>query len=599
MVTPTSLNDPLILQEIARARKQGKFPSPTDWRKYWIYFIMIDRFNNPDHGPNFQWNDATRMGFQGGVFEGIRQKLDYLHDLGVGALWLTPALKNCQYDHTTYHGYGIQDFLAPEPRFGNHPAQVEDELKALVHDAHERGIYIIFDIVLHHTGDVFTYAGLGDLAPWSSQKYVVRWKNSAGVPLWPNPQVSNDPNPRDALVWPQELQFNTLFEEQGKAGPLAGDFETLRSFAQNNGDLPALQLLIRAYKDIIARFDVDGLRIDTLKYISPQAARIFANAIREFARTINKENFFIFGEVWDNEDEIAQFVGRDTRFTNADTPIGVDAALDFPLFFILPGVCKGSLAPSELVRVYQKRKEAEESILSTHGDASGFFVTFLDNHDQRERFYYQDPTQPHRYDCQVTLALGCLFTLPGIPCVYYGTEQGLSGHGDAFEAVREALWGKPHAAEQADAFDKQHPFYLALQQLAQVRKAHPALCYGRYYFRPLSGDGTHFSISSYAPGVLAYSRILDDQEVLVIANTQPEQFWVGEVIIDGSLNQPGDSYTLLYSNVGGPTAPKNVNLHAKGSVTIQEADGQTITDGPICVLPVQLQPMEVQIGSKS
>ena len=452
------------------------------------------------------------------------------------------------------------------------------------------GMHVIFDIVLHHTGDVFTYDGQGELPAWSDQRRPVLWKDSSGRPRWTNPVPVDDPRPLDAVVWPAELHENRFFEDQGLSGPVAGDFSTLRAFAQQDGDLPALQTLIRAYKDIVAKYDVDAFRIDTLKYISPQVSRIFSNAMREFAWTINKKNFFLFGEVWDTEDTITEFIGRDTKTTVSDEPIGVDAALDYPLFFALTGVSKGLNPPSDVVRVFRKRKDAERTILSTHGDASGFFVTFLDNHDQHQRFYFQDPANPHRFDDQVTLALGCLFSLPGIPCVYYGTEQGLSGQGNNNEAVREALWGKP-----GGAFDRAHPFYQAIQQLNNVRNNHPALRAGRYYFRPISGDHVHFSISPYAPGILLHSRILDDQEVVVVANTSTTNSWDGEVIIDGSLNRAGDTYTILYSNKGGTANnPGQVIERPSGTVEIHEVD-DSIGQGPVNVLPVHLQPMEIQL----
>ena len=79
------------------------FPSPTDWRDSWFYFMMIDRFNNPAAPPHHQpwvqpWGD-----YRGGTFAGIRQQLDYLQELGVGALWLSPLLKNCQFS-PSYQG---------------------------------------------------------------------------------------------------------------------------------------------------------------------------------------------------------------------------------------------------------------------------------------------------------------------------------------------------------------------------------------------------------------------------------------------------------------------------------------------------------------
>ena len=103
------------------------FPSPEDWRDQWIYFLMVDRFNNPQIAPQptsvpF---DGLVGEFRGGSFNGVRAQLDYLKELGVGAIWLSPVLKNCQYNPSSYHGYGIQDFLQIDPRFASDPGAVK------------------------------------------------------------------------------------------------------------------------------------------------------------------------------------------------------------------------------------------------------------------------------------------------------------------------------------------------------------------------------------------------------------------------------------------------------------------------------------------
>lgn len=105
-------------------------------------------------------------------------------------------------------------------------------------------------------------------------------------------------------------------------------------------------------------------------------------------------------------------------------------------------MAKGFLPPAELAHMFEYRKQVQKGLLSSHGESSRYFVTFLDNHDQHSRFYYVDPENPKKYEAQLTLAIGCLFTLQGIPCLYYGTEQGLHGMGDSDQCVREALWGK-------------------------------------------------------------------------------------------------------------------------------------------------------------
>src|SRR4051794_30414636 len=135
----------------------GAFPSPADWRDEWIYFLMLDRFNNPTAPPHHTPFDDPFDGYQGGNFAGVRQRLSYIKNLGAGAIWLSPVLKNLPFAAKSYHGYGIHDFLRAEPRFASNPANADDELRSLVDAAHDAGLYVIFDIVLNHTGDVFAY----------------------------------------------------------------------------------------------------------------------------------------------------------------------------------------------------------------------------------------------------------------------------------------------------------------------------------------------------------------------------------------------------------------------------------------------------------
>jgi glycosidase len=245
--------------------------------------------------------------------------------------------------------------------------------------------------------------------------------------------------------------------------------------------------------------------------------------------------------------------------------------------------------------MFQHRRDVQRGLLSSHGDASSYFVTFLDNHDMTNRFYFRDPGNPHRFDDQLTMGVACLYSLIGIPCLYYGTEQGLHGLGGSDRAVREALWGKP-----GDPFDRQHPFYKAIAQIAKVRAKQPALRYGRQFFRPLSGDndGVHFGISPFDGGVLAFSRILDNQEVLVVANTNTSQPFSGEVIIDSALNGDKDKIDLLFSNNAQPQPPGRASTKAGGSVEIHEVNG-AITNGPARVVRVSLRPMEVQLLRKA
>lgn len=583
----------------------GAFPSPQDWRDQWIYFLMVDRFNNSAAPPRSMPYDQAYSGFQGGNLAGVKDQLPYIKGLGAGAIWLSPVLKNVPNQEGTYHGYGIRDFLHVDPRFAKDANNADNELRDLVDAAHAQGMYVILDIVLNHTGDAFAYVcdsgesnctgSNGAQADFRSFTRPVLWRDQNAVAQSGWNDIANLPDmSADPMVWPKELQKNSYFRMQGMPDPngsdTVGDFYSLKQFLTDNTDLQ--QFLIRSFQYVIARFDIDGFRIDTLRYLKGGLAQLFGNAIREYAMTIGKKNFFTFGEVnvGNAEDVITQFIGRNTSLPD-EQMVGVDAALDFPLFDCLPGLVKGEQPPSAVAAMYAHRKSDEATILSSHGDATRFFVTFLDNHDQNERIRYIDPTNATRFDDQVTLGLASLFCLPGIPCVYYGTEQGLSGHGSAVEAVREALWGGPGFATAGDTY------YEDVAGIAKIRRECPALRYGRFYFRPVSGDGKNFGVSPYNGGVLAFSRILMDQEILVAANTDTQNAHSLNVIVDLTLHGAGDALRVLYSNKTAPAAVGNVAQLAGGSVVVAETDG-TMGTGPLNCVSVTLQPMEVQIIGK-
>jgi hypothetical protein len=151
--------------------------------------------------------------------------------------------------------------------------------------------------------------------------------------------------------------------------------------------------------------------------------------------------------------------------------------------------------------------------------------------------------------------------------------------------VRECLWAGP-------GFDENSPFYRDIQAIANVRNEQPALRYGRFYFRPASGDGQTFGISPFPHGVLAFSRILNDVEVIVVANTSTDQSQSLDVIVEIQLSVVGSVNKVLYSNKDNPSPPGPVV--ETGRVTVHEVDG-SIGNGPLHTIHVILKPMEVQI----
>lgn len=589
------------------------FPSPADWRDQPIYFLMLDRFNNPTRPPLGTWNKPFGS-FQGGTFDGVQAQLGYIKELGFGAIWLSPVQKNLQWEEFSYHGYGIHDFLAIEPRFASDvaaaradPAIAERELRSLVDAAHAHGLYVILDVVIDHVGNVFGYApGASDGSNSERQfkelgdPYPVFWRDEHGVALQDATAFPANPS-RDAVVWPREFHANEFFRRRGAyeaSHTREGDFASLKELVTElagDGSFPVRDYLIRSLQYLIARYDVDGFRIDTLKHVEPAFARVFGNAMREFALSIGKHNFFTFGEVAEPSDEafLAQFIGRDTLDPEAGEVIGVDAALDFPLrTHLAPYAKAGNVVPETLAQMYANRKRAQRSLLTNHGEASQYFVTFLDNHDDVDfRFTPLSPDDTSGFDPQFSLGYGCLMALQGIPCVYYGAEQGLTGMGPGTgdAGVREALWGKP------GAFDRGSKFYRVLQELLALRSREPALRYGRQYFRPVSGDTSTFGISPFPNGVAAFSRVLDNREVVVVANPSTTETVDVHVVLDHALNPEGGAYAILYTNQPGAIPPGIVSVRRGDEVVVNEVDGTVRRGGPVKSVRAQLRPMEIQI----
>ncbi len=531
------------LSEIDFKFKNKAFPSPIDWRDHFIYFLLVDRFNNgdkkiPAYNPTtaiHNRDDSEGEKWQRGTLKGIIDKLDYIKNLGCTAIWLSPVFKNRK-EMNTYHGYAIQNFLDIDPRFGT----IKD-LQKLVQTAHKKDMYVILDIVVNHTGDNWMYPGgytyyysNGEKFPFGSWRTIEQEK---GI-QWPN----------DA-VWPVEFQNPEFYRRKGEIVhwdefPEAreGDFCSLKELDTSNKMV--LKSLIDIYKFWIAMTDIDGYRLDAIKHIEDSSTSIFCSAIREYAEKIGKKNFFLFGEIIGDDKLIDQYIGRNARLPDSNERFpSLDAALDFPLWGVLEWVIKGLSNPYELRARYERFKE----LYSDHGQASQYFVTFVDNHDQigrnpKGRFLYNNPFQN-----QAKLAIGYLLTSIGIPCIYYGTEQGFNGGGDNDKYLRECMFGGKWGAFNTTGyhfFNAEHPLYKNIRQIAGIRKKEPALRYGRQYFREISGNGIDFGFPIDGKCTLAYSRILDDTEILIALNLDSEPR-IDYVTVDSYLSPQGKKMVNL------------------------------------------------------
>nr|WP_321497893.1 alpha-amylase family glycosyl hydrolase [uncultured Methanolobus sp.] len=530
---------------------QKVHPSPSDWRDVFIYFLLVDRFDNNSNkskpyvpSAKIQEQDISEgKKFQGGNIKGITRRLDYIKGLGASAIWLSPVFRNRQDSDESYHGYGIQDFLKVDERFGT----LED-LQELVKEAHSRDMYVILDIIINHTGDNWAYP---DDYPY------YYWKDAPGpfdFGNWRAFSESSEPsavmNENDA-VWPQELQNPDCYKRRGQITDwndaeqaVNGDFFTLKELDVRRPDV--LDTLIKAYKYWIKTADIDGFRMDTVKHLESSSTAIFCNAIREYAKSIGKHNFFIFGEIVGDDTTIQKYIGRNSRIpgTNERFP-SLDAALDFPLYFVLEEVIKGFSDPS----VLRYRYDAFRNLYTDHGEAGRYFVTFVDNHDQMIRPYRRFMHGNNIWQ-QAVLAIVYLLTSQGIPCIYYGTEQGFDGGGEDDVCIRECMFGGNWGAFKTKGyhfFDDANPIYSCISKVAKVRMEEPALRYGRQYFRQTSsGAATDNSFSYPTTGncTLAYSRILDTTEILTVMNLDSVPR-ADHVLVDGNLHKTGGVMTDL------------------------------------------------------
>ena len=315
---------------------------------------MADRFENGDTGndrggiPGGRLDhgfDATHKGFyHGGDLKGMLDRIDYIKGLGTTAIWLTPSFKNkpvqgpSGQETSGYHGYWITDFTQIDPHLGSN-----DDLTALVTAAHARGMKVFFDIITNHTADVITYEQKpSGPAPYGYvPKDDVPYRDAAGTPFDDRDFAGTDGFPAldaetsfpfrpvagsgafDQKV-PAWLNDLTLYHNRGDTtftgeNSLHGDFFGLDDLMTEHPRV--VDGMADIYKRWITDFKIDGFRIDTMKHVNDEFWREFAPEVLEHARSQGKNEFLMFGEVFDTTKTFT------SHFTTRDR---VQAVLDFP-----------------------------------------------------------------------------------------------------------------------------------------------------------------------------------------------------------------------------------------------------------------------------
>ncbi len=585
-------------------------PSPVTWADQVLYFLLVDRFSDgqeagcldpagaalPGVTPRLTAGDrgnavtteadaatwrAAGASWVGGTLAGVRSKLGYLHRLGVTALWISPVLRQ-RPERPDYHGYATQDFLQVDPRFGT-----DDDLVELVRAAHQLDIRVILDVVVNHTCDAFAYLPADDRAWDGTGRRVAGWRDATGAPTlpFPDPVDSGDPGAADAAVWPRELQADGVFTCQGDIRHWdddpeyrRGDFEGLKDVWQGDGPVdyytpsPALRALVAAYQYWLAKADLDGMRIDTVKHMDPGATRYFAAAIHEFGRRIGKHNVFLVGEITGPRAfaiDLMELTGLDAALGLADLQGKLEAAVT------------GWGDPGDYFELFRN------SALVGRGSHTWFgerVVTSIDDHDQVRKGSAKARLAATELGRDLAFAaLATNVTTLGIPCLYYGSEQELDGAGGNDRYLREAMFGGAFGAFRSrgrHVFDETHPVYAALARLLQLRRRTPTLRFGRQYLREISGDGLGFGLprrigEGRMTSIVAWSRLLNDEEIVCAVNTDTVAERTAWVTIDAQIHAGTSEFAYPFSSAedppAGPAAPVQTRNGRAVLVTVPPA----------------------------
>ncbi len=592
-----------------------------DWRDQVIYQIVVDRFADGD--PNNNWNVEPSVPgkFHGGDWQGVIDHLDYLKDLGVTAIWISPVVKNVEEDagFDSYHGYWTQDFLRPNAHFGDLA-----KLRELVDKAHKAGMLVVLDVVTNHMGQLFYYDINGNGQPddtlsgggfshtclqicaqhpdqcstdeltYCAQgkdylERIIEWDpdyDPRGVQGWTSlgfsgpadvrftdwPDKNRTPPPRPpawfgwpddkpwfddpswyhrrgrVYVWWHEANYSTDFvREQETKGDFPGGLKDL-----NTEDPDVTEALTRSFEYWIEVADFDGFRIDTVKHIDrPELDRntrgfwgVFTDRMRAKAKSLGKQNFFIFGEAFDGKDDLIgsyTWPGKDAqgsfgrfdsvfyfsqKYRGIDNVFGADGAQPTKNLECLYNSRTGRNPTDAWCNQngYPAGPDFGNTPMAASADGGvglapqQLLVNFLDNHDL-PRFMFEK-TDPN----VLRVALMYLFTWDGIPCVYYGTEQGFNGGVDP-KNREDMFLGNEQLGYPP--FSTDNPTYDLVKQLIQMRKDHAALRRGTTQ----PAWSTTVAGPHRDAGIFAFERVAPgDETALVVLNASQQS---SETCADG------------------------------------------------------------------
>ncbi|WP_029589880.1 alpha-amylase [Franconibacter pulveris] len=517
-LTPAANSDGLLLLEPAQAA--GK--APFSWQNATVYFVLTDRFvnGNPanDNSYGRHKDGLEEIGtFHGGDLQGLAGKLDYLQQLGVNALWISSPLEQIHgwvgggtkgdFPHYAYHGYYVQDWTKLDANMGS-----EEDLRKLVDEAHKRGIRVLFDIVMNHTG----YATLADMQEFQFGALYLKddeikktlgdrwtdWRPGPGQ-SWHsfNDYINFNDGPAWENWWGKKWirtdigdYDNPGFDDLTMSLSFLPDLKTesvepsgLPGFYRHKPDTAARELADFTPRDYLTHwlsrwvkeFGIDGFRVDTAKHVEMGAWRQLKTQASEALQAWKAANsdkklddapFWMTGEAWGHGVMQSEYYQH-----------GFDAMINFDY---QEQAAKAADCLAEIDTTWQQMAEKLQQFN---------VLSYLSSHDTR---LFREGGQR---------AAELLLLAPGAVQIFYGDETarpfGPTGS-DPLQGTRSDMnW--------QDALGKNAAMLEHWQRISQFRARHPAIGAGKQTTLAL-GQGYGFA------------REQGDDKVIVVWAGNPE-----------------------------------------------------------------------------
>ncbi|MBO6881070.1 alpha-amylase family glycosyl hydrolase [Winogradskyella sp.] len=476
---------------IAVEKESLQQDSPFVWEGANLYFLLTDRFNNGDtsNDVNFGRTKETGKlrGFEGGDIKGITQKVKegYFTDLGINAIWMTPIVEQIHggTDEGTgvtygFHGYWAKDWTKIDPNYGT-----KEDLQELVKEAHAKGIRIVLDAVINHTGPVTEKDPVwpDEWVRTDPQCKYDNYENTVTCTLVANlPDIKTESN-EDVELPPQ------LVEKWKAEGRYEQEIKELDAFFERTGHPRAPRFYIMKWlTDYITEFGVDGYRVDTVKHTEEHVWQEFRKecdyAFNEYKKNnpdkvLDDNNFYLVGEVYNYGISGGQMFDFGDKKVNYFEPESFHSLINFEF--------KWNSKEMDYEPLFKRYSEVLNNELENFGT-----MNYLSSHDDGSPF---DASRQKPYETANKLLLS-----PGTSQVYYGDEsaRSLIVEGTVGDATLRSFMNWDSIANQP----RTKEVLTHWQKLGQFRANHPAVGAGIHqmitetpyvFYRSLSTD--HFN----------------------------------------------------------------------------------------------------------